>query len=242
MDRKHPSHQVKKTWAKDQITTIIFDRDGVLGALDFRQIIGQITPLLQGKLSFQQLSDHWDTFIAYYPFKKTITPAREAQLISLFWLLLTLYYRLPIKNYQALRSIDYTHILTPYPDTIIANQLKAQGYKIGVLTNFPFAQVDRTLEHLGVQADRALSSSNLGGVQKPAPRAYQAICEALEIDPQECLFIDDEPENVVGAQKYGLHALLLHRTDLDKTDPHIQAADYGIIHSLHEILPLLQDV
>jgi len=37
------------------------------------------------------------------------------------------------------------------------------------------------------------------GILKPDPRAYQAVCEALAIEPGACVFVDDQDRNIKGA-------------------------------------------
>jgi putative hydrolase of the HAD superfamily len=42
------------------------------------------------------------------------------------------------------------------------------------------------------------------GILKPDPRAYRAVCDALELDPQTCVFVDDQERNIKGAISCGL--------------------------------------
>jgi putative hydrolase of the HAD superfamily len=41
------------------------------------------------------------------------------------------------------------------------------------------------------------------GVLKPDPRAYQAVCDALRLEPQACVFVDDQERNIQGALARG---------------------------------------
>jgi putative hydrolase of the HAD superfamily len=45
------------------------------------------------------------------------------------------------------------------------------------------------------------------GMVKPDPAIYAFTCQRLGLPPQECLFIDDKPENIRGAEQAGLPAL-----------------------------------
>jgi len=45
------------------------------------------------------------------------------------------------------------------------------------------------------------------GALKPDPRMYRAILAALDVPPEESLFIDDAPANVQGALATGMQAL-----------------------------------
>lgn len=45
------------------------------------------------------------------------------------------------------------------------------------------------------------------GFSKPDPRIYHRVCERLGRPPAECLFVDDRPANVAGAEAAGLSAI-----------------------------------
>ena len=42
---------------------------------------------------------------------------------------------------------------------------------------------------------------------KPDARAYQAVLDALKLPAEQTIFVDDMPDNVVGAQALGIHGL-----------------------------------
>ena len=44
-------------------------------------------------------------------------------------------------------------------------------------------------------------------ILKPDPRAYISCLNDLDLKPQECLFIDDQFRNIIGAQKVGLNTI-----------------------------------
>jgi len=45
------------------------------------------------------------------------------------------------------------------------------------------------------------------GVRKPDPEAFLGPCRTLGVEPQACLFIDDQPANVAAARRAGLGAI-----------------------------------
>lgn len=49
------------------------------------------------------------------------------------------------------------------------------------------------------------------GTAKPNPRMYQAALQALDCQPEQALFIDDSIRNCDGAERLGIHALVLTR-------------------------------
>jgi putative hydrolase of the HAD superfamily len=44
-------------------------------------------------------------------------------------------------------------------------------------------------------------------ILKPDPRAYQAVCGALALDPSDCVFVDDQDRNIEGARACGLRTV-----------------------------------
>ena len=90
---------------------------------------------------------------------------------------------------EALRARGYTLVLGSNTNDLHAAQFRGQ-----------FAA---TLAHF----DRLVLSYEVGAI-KPDPAFYRACAEAAEAPPADCLFIDDLPENVAGAEAAGLAAHL----------------------------------
>lgn len=75
------------------------------------------------------------------------------------------------------------------------------GRQLAILSNeldlFYGAEFRRKLpllEHFDVIVDATHTK-----ILKPDPRAYLAVCEALELEPQACVFVDDQERNIDGA-------------------------------------------
>ncbi|WP_168453755.1 HAD-IA family hydrolase [Sphingopyxis microcysteis] len=49
--------------------------------------------------------------------------------------------------------------------------------------------------------------SSKAGVRKPDPRIYQMMCERLEVEPGECIYLDDLGINCKPAAQLGMHAI-----------------------------------
>jgi epoxide hydrolase-like predicted phosphatase len=60
-------------------------------------------------------------------------------------------------------------------------------------------QIDDVFHHLIISAEV--------GLMKPDPAIYQLALETIGVEPEEAVFIDDFPQNVVGAIDSGLHAI-----------------------------------
>ena len=88
--------------------------------------------------------------------------------------------------------------------------LRAAGHRIGVVSNAD-GRMEDALVRAGVRdAFEFVIDSGTVGVEKPAPEIFHAGCEALGLEPAECLYVGDfYPVDYVGARAAGLGAVLL---------------------------------
>ena len=42
---------------------------------------------------------------------------------------------------------------------------------------------------------------------KPMPEIYQLLIDRYSLVPEECVFMDDTPANLTGAEKFGIHTI-----------------------------------
>lgn len=101
-----------------------------------------------------------------------------------------------------------------YPDSAcLLRDLRAAGYRLGVLTNGTEPQQRAKLSDTGLidGLDTVCTAERIG-VQKPAPLAFRTLADELGVAPSECLFVGDSAEHdVAGAQAVGMSALLVDR-------------------------------
>lgn len=132
---------------------------------------------------------------------------------------------------EILAQFPYQSYLQPVPNAReVMGALRAQGLKIGVLSN-TLPSIDLTLEatDLADLVDVALATCLLGA-HKPQPEAFLQAAQALALEPQAILFIDDRAENVVAARQIGMQA---QQIDLTGKNPEA-------IHDLREVLELVR--
>ncbi len=89
----------------------------------------------------------------------------------------------------------------------LLDDLRAAGVELHALTNYPpwTSLIDEALR-LSERVPWTFCSWRTG-LRKPDPRAFEHAARTLGRAPGECLFVDDRPENVAGAEKVGLTAL-----------------------------------
>ncbi|MCR5260939.1 MAG: HAD family phosphatase [Candidatus Gastranaerophilales bacterium] len=88
----------------------------------------------------------------------------------------------------------------------LVKYLHAKGYGVYLLSNAnrKFVEVKRDLHCLRFM-DGYLVSYEVGCV-KPNPEIYQKFFEKFDLNPEECLFIDDLQANCDGSEKMGMKA------------------------------------
>lgn len=101
-------------------------------------------------------------------------------------------------------------LVRPEARRLIADA-KAAGIPVGVLTNDLTAFHDQDwLDRMTVLREfDAMVDGRTDGVHKPDPRAYLLMAERMGVEPSDCVFIDDQPGNLAGAEAVGMQSVHL---------------------------------
>jgi putative hydrolase of the HAD superfamily len=100
-------------------------------------------------------------------------------------------------------------------------------YKTACLTNnFTRAEAILSDEVAAVYSlFDAILESRVLGVRKPDPHFYELACEALDVEPDECVFLDDLGVNLKPARALGMHTIKV-------SDPDAALAELGELTGL----------
>ncbi|MCQ3035172.1 MAG: HAD family phosphatase [Bacilli bacterium] len=105
-----------------------------------------------------------------------------------------------------------------YPFQIGQNfliKLREEGYKIYILSNYAaegFAYCENTYDCFKYIDGKVVSADV--GVIKPDPRIYKILLEKYNLNPEECIFLDDRERNCEGARKVGIKSIVYkHNVD-----------------------------
>jgi epoxide hydrolase-like predicted phosphatase len=91
------------------------------------------------------------------------------------------------------------------PMVAAVRDIRAGGLLTGLITNsWSTAHYDRKL--LGELFDDVVISAEVG-LHKPQPEIYRLAAKRLEVEPAECIFVDDLRENCEGAEAVGMTAI-----------------------------------
>jgi len=96
------------------------------------------------------------------------------------------------------------------PMITIAKNFKDAGYKIYILSNwdpYSFELIKEAYPQIFDLCD-GMVISGYEQIAKPDEAIFQKLINQYDLNPQECIFIDDEPYNIATAQKLGFTAIL----------------------------------
>lgn len=92
----------------------------------------------------------------------------------------------------------------------LAQSLKKGGYKLYVLSNWDAESFPLLKRKHALFFDLfdGIMISGTAGIGKPDLRFYQELLQTYNLNPNECVFIDDEPHNIEAANTLGIHGIL----------------------------------
>ena len=102
------------------------------------------------------------------------------------------------------------------PAVVEALKICKQQVKVGCITNnapvgkgagmSSDAKKAAQVSEIMKQFDHVIESSKLG-IRKPDPRIYALMCEALDVDPARCVYLDDLGISLKPARAMGMHTI-----------------------------------
>ena len=122
----------------------------------------------------------------------------------------------PDEVFEEIGRMDYDSWAVTNPETYTwAQELKAQGFRIGILTNMPTAFIpwfNRCAAPFRALADAEVVSGEEQMV-KPNPAIYELMARRMGMPPNDLLFLDDTQINVDAAIACGWHAARFLRVE-----------------------------
>jgi len=131
-----------------------------------------------------------------------------------------------------------------YSDTLESlTRLKRRGLELGIVSNFD-TRLFGVLKGLGIaELFDTVTISSLAHAAKPSPRIFQVALDQHVVEPGECWHIGDSPgDDVEGARKAGIHALLLDRECGGITTTPNLPHETSVISTLRELESLLDSI
>ncbi|MFN8468176.1 MAG: HAD family phosphatase [Caldilineaceae bacterium] len=220
----------RTTVADTTIRAVLFDRDGVLTSFDLGAAARFFQPLLP--ISVLELSKRWQAFGEATGFPRN--SPEEKLFFAAFWQQLGDEFSLSSDQRARLECLDYARFVVPYPEVqSVLTQLRMCGIQLGVLSNFSLASLEHSLVITGLAPYfSTMCAAPVIGAAKPSPQAYEIALNGLGVNPQECLFFDDEIECVEGARQIGMRAYMVNRRAPVHSIENAIVADLVVVPSL----------
>jgi HAD superfamily hydrolase (TIGR01509 family) len=141
-----------------------------------------------------------------------------------------------------LRREYFRCCLVPRPGAVdTLKKLRDDGFKIGLIT-----VCSEDIETLWPESeftglfDAEIFSSSFGA-SKPDPRIYLACCEQLGVEPAAAVFVGDGAnDELAGARRVGMEAILIHRPGEDPLWPEVREWDGLRVTSIPGVLEVVE--
>ncbi len=87
-------------------------------------------------------------------------------------------------------------------------ELKNKNYEIYGLTNWSMETFPEARKHFGIlqMIDRYVVSAEEHLI-KPDPRLFRVLLDRYQLKAEDCIFVDDNPDNVAAACRMGMHGI-----------------------------------
>ncbi len=89
-------------------------------------------------------------------------------------------------------------------------ELSAAGYGLYLLSNASLRQREYWPRVPGSEYFQATFISSEHKLVKPQPEIYREMLDTFQLNPEECVFIDDSPANIEGAFFCGIPGIVFH--------------------------------
>ncbi len=98
----------------------------------------------------------------------------------------------------------------------LAEELQEQEVNLAVVSSSPHDWIDIVLDRFGIREhfDGVVSGNAVDGRSKPEPLVYEEGAAALDVDPADCVAIEDSENGIESANRAGMTSIA-YRTDIN---------------------------
>lgn len=123
-------------------------------------------------------------------------------------------YTLPLseEHLNRMEKCHYTYAMKLYPDALPAMEKLCQIKRISMVANALPSLFSILHDWPASQYFERIFVSCLLGVEKPGFTFFETVCNALSVQKEQCILIDDTYENVASAKRYGIRPIHLDRS------------------------------
>nr|WP_153735284.1 HAD-IA family hydrolase [Aquibacillus halophilus] len=146
-----------------------------------------------------------------------------------------------LKKWRDERSWDecYNHLqltsIYPHVQSLLQSLIVK---KIAVVTNSPHVYASKLLEYHQIPYDHLVAYQKHGR-NKPYPDQLMSCIEELKVEPAQCMYIGDDPNDIVAAKIAGFHAVGFCFGNLGLAEMIFHMPD-GIVSNYHQLFHYVQ--
>jgi putative hydrolase of the HAD superfamily len=130
---------------------------------------------------------------------------------------------LPQDELRTMLRVFRTHtpsLWLPYETAETLRRLRTEGWRLAILTNgLPHVQAGKVAAlALAPMVDHVIYADSIVRGGKPAPEAFRAAIDRLDVAVERCVMVGDTPEtDIAGGRAAGLRTIRLHRPGVTVT-------------------------
>lgn len=119
---------------------------------------------------------------------------------------------------------DFYSYMPPFPEMYdFIKRIKQAGYNVYLLSNATPRFFDNYLNIPVLTLMDGFFISCVYKMLKPQKEIYEAFCNKFSLNPEECFFIDDLPQNIEGAKNYGMKGFVFKNLDIKNLEKALNA-------------------
>lgn len=119
---------------------------------------------------------------------------------------------------------DFYSYMPPFPEMYdFIKRIKQAGYNVYLLSNATPRFFDNYLNIPALTLMDGFFISCVYKMLKPQKEIYEAFCNKFSLNPEECFFIDDLPQNIEGAKNYGMKGFVFKNLDIKNLEKALNA-------------------
>lgn len=226
--------------------TIMFDLDGTLLPMDtetfihtyIKELSEYVSHLVDPKQFVHALWKGTEAVIKNLDEKITNEKVFEETFLNLLsikreeiWPILDDFYEKVFPNFS------YLSKPTPIARKVVEEAVE-KGFKVVVATNpvFPKVAIDHRLKWAGVidLPFEHITVYENSTFTKPHVQYYQAICDKLNVNPENCIMVGNDVQEDMVASKLGMKTFLVEGYVIDRGEPAYRIDDKGTLEELYE--------
>jgi putative hydrolase of the HAD superfamily len=129
----------------------------------------------------------------------------------------------------------------------VVDELSKRGYRLGIISNvIGQKEIPDWLEADGLSHYfTSVVLSSVTGQRKPDPEVYKEAARRIEVPPEKCVYVGDNPaRDVVGTRNagFGMIILLMDQAEVEKSPPTGENKPDVIINEFDQLLDIFPSV